>query len=68
MNNLEKDKDLADFRKQIATLDSSLFDGHTCFTDLTHEQRLDWLAELVTFVHESRSLRIKHKKNDNTKS
>lgn len=62
MNN--QDKDLAEFRKEIANLDLSLFDGHTCFSELTLEQRLDWLAELVIFVHESRNLRIKHRKTD----
>ena len=61
MNNLEKEKDLAEFRKEIAALDPSLFNGHTCFDKLTPEQRLDWLAELVIFVHESKSFRIKHK-------
>ena len=25
------------------------------------DERLDWLAELVIFVHESKSFRIKHK-------
>ena len=60
MNNPEKEKELAEFRKDIAILDSSLFDGHTCFDTLTPEQRLDWLAELVIFVHESRQFRIKH--------
>jgi len=61
MNNLEKEKELAEFRKEIAIIDSSLFDGHTCFSTLSPEQRLDWLAELVVFVHEARTIKIKHK-------
>jgi hypothetical protein len=44
MNNPENQKGLAEFRKDIAMLDSSLFEGHTCFDTLTPEQRLDWLA------------------------
>lgn len=51
--------DLEEFKKKIDCLDPSDFDGHTCFKDLSPEQRLDWLAELVVFVYESRSFRIK---------
>ncbi len=61
MNNLEKEKELAEFRKEIATLDPAVFDGHTCFRELTQEQRLNWLAELVVFVNETRRISIKHK-------
>ena len=46
------------FREEIRELDSGYFDGHTCFNDLSPEQKLDWLAELVVFVHESRSFRV----------
>ncbi len=45
------------FRNEISSLNSSDFDGHTCFKDLTPEQRIDWLAELVVFVHQCRSIR-----------
>ena len=30
------------------------FDGHTDFQRLTPEQRLDWLCQAATFVHEFR--------------
>jgi len=43
------------FRETISKLDPRDFDGHTCFKELTPEQRLEWLAELVIFVYESRS-------------
>ncbi|MCL2155824.1 MAG: hypothetical protein FWH53_09195 [Leptospirales bacterium] len=46
------------FREMISKLDPCDFGGHTCFKELTPEQRLDWLAELVVFVYESRN----HKK------
>jgi hypothetical protein len=52
-------KKLEEFKKKIEGLTPSDFDGHTCFKELSPEQRLDWLAELVVFVHESRSFRIK---------
>lgn len=45
------------FREEIKKLDPGYFEGHTCFNDLSPEQKLDWLAELVIFVHESRSFR-----------
>ncbi len=50
--------DLEELKKEIRKLDPSDFDGHTCFKSLSPEQRLDWLAELVVFVYESRSFRI----------
>ena len=59
MNKNQDCGDLEQFRKDITELDASCFDGHTCFEELTPEQRLDWLAELVVFVYESRSLKIK---------
>ena len=43
------------FRETISKLDTRDFDGHTCFKELTPEQRLDWLAELVVFVYESKN-------------
>jgi len=48
-----------ELKEEIRKLDPSDFDGHTCFKELSPEQRLDWLAELVVFVYESRSFRIK---------
>lgn len=53
--NLHDEYDL--FRAQLAGLDERDFDGHTCFKELTPEQRLDWLAELAVFVHECRKAR-----------
>jgi hypothetical protein len=50
---------MEEFKKKIEGLTPSDFDGHTCFKELSPEQRLDWLAELVVFVYESRSFRIK---------
>ena len=43
------------FREKISKLDASDFDGHTCFKELTPEQRLDWLAEMIIFLHEYRN-------------
>jgi hypothetical protein len=54
----DKTDDLDDFRKKLQKIDNAEFNGHTCFRDLTPSQRLDWLAELVVFVYESRSIRI----------
>ncbi len=51
------------FRESIDKIDSAEFDGHTCFKELSSEQRLDWLAELVVFVYESRSFRIRKNKS-----
>lgn len=45
------------FRREIAKLEAADFDGHTSFKDLSPEQRIDWLAELVVFVHECRLIR-----------
>jgi len=42
------------FRSEISLLPDNAFDGHSCFKDLTPQQRLDWLAEAVLFVHEAR--------------
>ena len=51
------------FRETISKLDPRDFDGHTCFKELTPEQRLEWLAELVIFVHEARNYKKKVKIN-----
>jgi hypothetical protein len=45
------------FRKEISLLPDNAFDGHTCFKELTPQQRLDWLAELVVFVYEAGRVR-----------
>ena len=60
MSNGASLKELEQFKKDISVLDESCFDGHTCFKELTPIQRLDWLAELVVFVYEARSIKIKH--------
>lgn len=51
--------DIEELKEKIRKLNPSDFDGYTCFKELSPEQRLDWLAELVVFVYESRSFRIK---------
>ena len=43
------------FREKISKLNAGDFDGHTCFKELTPEQKLDWLAEMVVFLHEYRN-------------
>lgn len=45
------------FRKELELLPPDAFDGHTCFKELTPQQRLDWLAELVVFVYEAGKVR-----------
>jgi hypothetical protein len=45
------------FRKEISFLPDNAFDGHSCFKELTPQQRLDWLAELVVFVYEAGQIR-----------
>lgn len=54
--------ELNNFKNIISRTDSASFNGHTEFCNLTPEQRLDWLAELVVFVYESRSFRFDVKK------
>ena len=55
METKNSNDEYAVFREMISKLDARDFDGHTCFKELTPEQRLDWLAELVVFVYESRN-------------
>jgi hypothetical protein len=43
------------YAKLIAACSENDFDGHTDFENLTPEQRLEWLAAAVRFVHELRS-------------
>ena len=45
------------FRGELSLLPDNAFDGHTCFKELTPQQRLDWLAELVVFVYEAKRVR-----------
>jgi hypothetical protein len=59
MKNNQIENEYDSFRRKIADLDALDFNGHTCFKDLTPEQRLDWLAELVVFVHECRVMKTK---------
>ena len=35
-----------------ATLSPADFDGHSDFKNWTPEQRLDWLGQVIAFVHE----------------
>jgi len=53
----QSNNDYDRFLREIADLDAADFDGHTCFKDLTPEQKIDWLAELVLFVYECRLIR-----------
>jgi hypothetical protein len=46
--------------------DCSDFDGHTEFSRLTPEQRLEWLSGLVMFVYEARKLREQRGRNEST--
>jgi len=57
MESKNSDDEYTRFRETISKLDSRDFDGHTCFKELTPEQRLDWLAELVVFVYETKNTR-----------
>ena len=55
MESKNSNEEYSKFRETISKLDSRYFDGHTCFKELTPEQRLDWLAELVVFVYEAKN-------------
>jgi hypothetical protein len=46
---IKPSKEFADALAQCTPED---FDGHTEFSRLTPEQRLDWLFQAATFVHE----------------
>jgi hypothetical protein len=41
-----------DFEHLLAQCTAEDFDGHTEFHRLTPEQRLDWLAQVATFIYE----------------
>jgi hypothetical protein len=57
MESKNLNNEYAQFSEEISKLDPSDFDGHTCFKELTPEQRLDWLAELVVFVYEAKKFK-----------
>ena len=37
------------FREMIRHLSCDDFDGHTCFCELTAEEKLNWLSQVVQF-------------------
>ena len=45
-------KPSAEFERALARCKPEDFDGHTEFYRLTPEQRLEWLYQAATFVHE----------------
>jgi len=46
----------AEFDDALAATRPEDFDGHTEFSKLTPEQRLEWLYQAATFVSENRGL------------
>ena len=50
--NLRKKSTREEFERALAQCTPEDFDGHTEFQRLTPEQRLDWLFQAATFVHE----------------
>lgn len=52
----EENERSASFDEALAACSPSDFDGHTVFTDLTPEQRLEWLYQAASFVSENRGL------------
>ena len=50
--NLRKKSTREEFERALAQCTPRDFDGHTEFQRLTPEQRLDWLFQAATFVHE----------------
>jgi len=50
--NLRKKSTRAEFERALAQCTREDFDGHTEFYRLTPEQRLEWLCQAATFVHE----------------
>jgi hypothetical protein len=45
-----------EFEKALAACEPRDFDGHTEFSRLTSEERLEWLYQAATFVSEFRGL------------
>jgi hypothetical protein len=50
--NLRKKSTREEFERALAQCKPEDFDGHTEFYRLTPEQRLEWLCQVATFVHE----------------
>lgn len=50
--NLRKKSTREEFERALAQCTPEDFDGHTEFQRLTPEERLDWLFQAATFVHE----------------
>lgn len=50
--NLRKKSTREEFERALAQCTPEDFDGHTDFQRLTPEERLDWLVQAATFVHE----------------
>jgi hypothetical protein len=50
--NLRKKSTREEFDRALAKCKPEDFDGHTEFYRLTPEQRLEWLCQAATFVHE----------------
>ena len=50
--NLRKKSTREEFERALAQCTPQDFDGHTEFQRLTPEERLDWLFQAATFVHE----------------
>ena len=50
--NLRKKSTSVEFERALAQCTREDFDGHTEFYRLTPEQRLEWLCQAATFVHE----------------
>jgi hypothetical protein len=52
----ETNRPSAGFDEALAASSPADFDGHTGFSDLTPEERLEWLYQAATFVFENRGL------------
>jgi hypothetical protein len=50
--NLPKKSTPEEFERALARCKPEDFDGHTEFYRLTPEQRLEWLCQAATFVHQ----------------
>jgi hypothetical protein len=50
--NLRKRSTREEFERALAQCTPEDFDGHTEFHRLTPEERLEWLFQAATFVHE----------------
>ena len=52
----EENRQVAGFDEALAASSPADFDGHTKFSELTPEERLEWLYQAATFVSENRGL------------